>query len=42
LYQIEYDECELYVTSEPLGLGGNLYPAMYGKPGPKLLDELLK
>ena len=43
LYLIEYnndDAC--FVTPEPLGPGGDPYPAMYGKPDPKLLDNLVK
>ena len=41
LYLIGYNEGERYVTPEPLGPGGDPYPAMYGKPDPKKLDELV-
>ena len=30
-----------FVTPEPLGPGGDPYPAMHGKPDPKQLDELV-
>ena len=30
-----------YVTFEPLGPGGDPYPAMYGKPNPAKLDPLV-
>jgi sugar phosphate isomerase/epimerase len=43
LYVIGYnndDSC--FVTPEPLGPGGAPYPAMYGRPDPKLLDNLVK
>ena len=42
LYLIEYntdDAC--FVTPEPLGPGGDPYPAMYGKPDPERLDRLV-
>ncbi|MDR0494276.1 MAG: sugar phosphate isomerase/epimerase [Treponema sp.] len=42
LYLIGYNEGERYVTPEPLGPGGDPYPAMYGRPDPKKLDELVK
>ena len=41
LYLIGYNEGERYVTPEPLGPGGDPYPAMYGKPDPTRLDELV-
>ncbi|MBM3705704.1 MAG: hypothetical protein FJW66_04175 [Actinobacteria bacterium] len=33
------DSC--FLSPEPLGPGGDPYPAMYGKPDPKLLDKLV-
>jgi hypothetical protein len=30
------------VTPEPLGPGGDPYPAMYGKPDKKALDEMVR
>ena len=33
---------DCFVTPEPLGPGGNPYPAMHGKTAPLLLDELVK
>ena len=41
LYLIGYNEGECYVTPEPLGPGGDPYPAMYGKPDSKKLDDLV-
>ena len=41
LYLIGYNEGERYVTPEPLGPGGDPYPAMFGKPDPKKLDDLV-
>ena len=41
LYLIGYNEGNKFVTPEPLGPGGDPYPAMYGKPDPKLLDDLV-
>ena len=41
LYLIGYNEGERYITPEPLGPGGDPYPAMYGKPDPKFLDDLV-
>ena len=43
LYIIGYnndDSC--FLTPEPLGPGGDPYPAMYGKPDPLKLDKLVK
>lgn len=43
LYVIGYnndDSC--FITPEPLGPGGDPYPAMYGKPSPEKLDRLVK
>jgi len=41
LYLIEYNQPGKYVTFEPLGPGGDPYPAMYGKPDPAKLDALV-
>lgn len=41
LYVIGYNEAGRYVTPEPLGPGGDPYPAMYGKPDKKVLDDLV-
>jgi len=41
LYVIGYNKSGCYVTPEPLGPGGNPYPAMHGKPDPKSLDKLV-
>ena len=41
LYLIGYNTEGKYVTFEPLGPGGDPYPAMYGKPAPAMLDELV-
>jgi len=41
LYLIGYNTENKYVTFEPLGAGGDPYPAMYGKPDPAMLDELV-
>jgi D-psicose/D-tagatose/L-ribulose 3-epimerase len=42
-YLIGYnnDDC-CFLTPEPLGPGGDPYPAMYGNPDPKKLDKLVK
>ena len=42
LYLVGYnaDNC-CFVTPEPLGPGGDPYPAMYGRPDPRLLDSLV-
>ncbi len=42
LYVIGYNIPGCYVTPEPLGPGGDPYPAMHGKPNPKLLDRMVK
>jgi D-psicose/D-tagatose/L-ribulose 3-epimerase len=42
LYLIGYNTDGRYVTPEPLGPGGDPYPAMYGKPDPKALDEMVQ
>jgi len=41
LYVIGYNQPGCYVTPEPLGPGGDPYPAMHGKPDPKRLDRLV-
>lgn len=41
LYCIGYNQPGCYVTPEPLGPGGDPYPAMNGKPDPALLDRLV-
>ncbi len=41
LYAIGYSQGEKYATAEPLGPGGNPYPAMHGKPGADRLDALV-
>jgi sugar phosphate isomerase/epimerase len=42
LYLIGYNRPGCYCTPEPLGPGGDPYPAMFGKPDPKQLDELVR
>jgi D-psicose/D-tagatose/L-ribulose 3-epimerase len=41
LYCIGYNSAGRYVTPEPLGPGGDPYPAMNGMPDPALLDRLV-
>lgn len=41
LYVIGYNRQGRYCTPEPLGPGGDPYPAMYGKTDPTLLDDLV-
>ena len=41
LYLIGYNQPGKYVTFEPLGPGGDPYPAMYGKPDTAKLDALV-
>lgn len=41
LYLIGYNTDGKFVTPEPLGPGGDPYPAMNGKPEPKALDRLV-
>lgn len=41
LYLIGYNSDDRFVTPEPLGPGGNPYPAMYGKPDRDFLDKLV-
>jgi D-psicose/D-tagatose/L-ribulose 3-epimerase len=42
LYLIGYNEEGRFVSPEPLGPGGAPYPAMYGKPDKKLLEQLVQ
>jgi D-psicose/D-tagatose/L-ribulose 3-epimerase len=42
LYLIGYNNEYCYCTPEPLGPGGDPYPAMYGMPDPKTLDDLVR
>ena len=42
LYLIGYNQPGHFCTPEPLGPGGDPYPAMYGKPDPKRLDRLVQ
>ena len=42
LYLIGYNREGCFVTPEPLGPGGDPYPAMYGKPNKELLDNLVQ
>ena len=41
LYVIGYNTEGKYVTFEPLGPGGDPYPAMYGNPDPEALEALV-
>jgi sugar phosphate isomerase/epimerase len=41
LYLLGYNADGHYVTPEPLGPGGDPYPAMHGKPQPAQLDALV-
>lgn len=41
LYLVGYNRGGCYITPEPLGPGGDPYPAMYGKSDSLLLDELV-
>jgi len=41
LYLIGYNQVGRFVTFEPLGPGGDPYPAMYGKPNKAKLDALV-
>lgn len=42
LYAIGYHEGDYFCTPEPLGPGGDPYPAMWGNPDPAVLDELVR
>ncbi len=41
LYVLGYNRTGCYVTPEPLGPGGDPYPAMHGRPDTRLLDGLV-
>lgn len=41
LYCIGYNQAGCYVTPEPLGPGGDPYPAMHGQPDAAALDRLV-
>jgi D-psicose/D-tagatose/L-ribulose 3-epimerase len=41
LYLIGFNRDGCFVTPEPLGPGGDPYPAMHGRPDPRVLDELV-
>ena len=41
LYVIGYNRDGCYCTPEPLGPGGDPYPAMFGSPNQSVLDELV-
>lgn len=41
LYLLGYNRDGRFVTPEPLGPGGDPYPAMYGKPDKEKLDQLV-
>jgi D-psicose/D-tagatose/L-ribulose 3-epimerase len=42
LYVIGYNKAGCYVTPEPLGPGGDPYPAMHGRPDARSLDRLVQ
>lgn len=42
LYLIGYNNESCFATPEPLGPGGDPYPAMFGRPDNDLLDDLVK
>ena len=42
LYLIGFNSKGHYVTPEPLGPGGDPYPAMHGKPDKRQLDHMVK
>lgn len=42
LYVIDYAAGRRFATPEPLGPGGDPYPAMYGRPDPAKLDKLVE
>ncbi len=41
LYLLDYHRGQRFATPEPLGPGGDPYPAMHGKPAPEALDALV-
>jgi sugar phosphate isomerase/epimerase len=42
LYLIGYNRPGCFVTPEPLGPGGDPYPAMFGTPDPAVLEKLVQ
>lgn len=42
LYAIGYDEGRKFCTPEPLGPGGDPYPAMFGTPNKEAMDSLVR
>jgi len=42
LYLVNYNRPGCYCTPEPLGPGGDPYPAMFGRPDRKVLDEMVQ
>jgi len=42
LYIIGYNRDGCFATPEPLGPGGDPYPAMYGRPGKEFLNQLVQ
>lgn len=42
VYLLGFNTKGHFVTPEPLGPGGNPYPAMFGKPNQQLLDEMVR
>jgi sugar phosphate isomerase/epimerase len=42
LYLIGFNNALCFATPEPLGPGGDPYPAMFGKPDSQLLDSMVK
>ena len=41
LYVLDFPDGQRFATPEPLGPGGDPYPAMFGKPDPESLDRLV-
>jgi len=41
LYLLGYNNRDCFVTPEPLGPGGDPYPAMHGRTDPAVLDDLV-
>jgi sugar phosphate isomerase/epimerase len=41
LYLLGYNNDKCFVSFEPLGAGGDPYPAMYGRPDKAVLDDLV-
>lgn len=42
LYVIGFNETGRFASPEPLGPGGDPYPAMFGKPDPRSLDHMVQ